>query len=74
MEVLEIGTAEMSSIGTIEVSWIEGKTGIIQGTVETGEKVIVGDGVITKGDKVFGGIAGEGAESALELVANAERI
>jgi len=36
--------------------------------------VIVGDGVITKGDKVFGGMAGEGAESALELVANAERI
>jgi len=36
--------------------------------------VIVGGGVITKVDEVIGGMAEEGAGSALEPAANAERI
>jgi len=39
-----------------------------------GEKVIVGGRVITKGGEVIGGTAGKGAGSALEPVANANRI
>jgi len=39
-----------------------------------GEKVIVGDGVITKVDKVISGMAGEGTGSALELAAKAKRV
>jgi len=38
------------------------------------EKVIVGGGVITKEGEVIGGIAEEGAGSALEPAANADRI
>jgi len=38
------------------------------------EKVIVGGGVTTKVGEVIGGTAGEGTGSALELVANADRI
>jgi len=36
--------------------------------------VIVGDKVIAKVDKVIDSMTGEGAELALELVANANRI
>jgi len=39
-----------------------------------GEKVIVEGRVITKGGEVISGTAGEGAGSALEPVANADRI
>jgi len=39
-----------------------------------GEKAIVGGGVITKGGEVIGGTAREGAGSALEPAANADRI
>jgi len=39
-----------------------------------GEKVIVGGGVTTKVGEVISGAAGEGAGSALEPAANADRI
>ena len=64
----------MSSTGTVGISGTEGETGIGQGIVEMGEKAIVEGGVITKGGEVIGGTAGEGAGSALEPAANADRI
>ena len=42
--------------------------------MEMGEKVIVGGGVTTKVGEVIGGTVGEGAGSALEPAANADRI
>jgi len=53
---------------------MKGETGIRQGTVETGERVIVGGRVITKVDEVIGGMAEKGVRSALKPVANADRI
>ena len=72
--VSETGTARTSSTGTVGISGTEGETGIGQGTVEMGEKVIVGGGVITKVGEVIGGTAEEGTGSALEPAANADRI
>ena len=43
-------------------------------TVDTGEKVIVGGGLIAKVNEVINGIVEEGTESVLEPVANVDRI
>jgi len=64
----------MSSTGIVGVSRTEGETGIGQGTVEMGKKAIVGGRVITKVGEVIGSTVGEGAGSALEPAANANRI